>query len=370
MKNQESRLSPESQQIYLDDEIDLLELVAVLWSGKWIILGIILVSGILGFIVIKRMSSIYSIDAILDQTSSYRLERIQPSNLEGGIHYKVQEIAPNTIYSTSLAYANSLYVKRLFWEDLTGEQPSLSESNLSDNDKRFKAFSNSLIVTLPEGRAPESSTLSTLALESEMPIEATELLRSYLNFVDRQTITELTDQLRVGYTASLLRLESDYQSLLAREQQKLEDQLIRLSEAFEVAKALNIVETPYEQVENVELTILDNRLYLLGTRTLVEEINSLKARLDKPLGAFVPLLRDMEHWKEQLERDLKRLENAAELVHAFVIVSPPESSIDPVKPNKLLIFVAVLFASGILGVVIVFTREGIRSYKARNASAA
>jgi len=320
--------------------------------------------GLAGFIYIKQSPSIYKVDAILDKTSDYQLQRIQPSMLEKGVAYQVKLIDLDVVYSTALAHADSLYVKRLFWEGHTGAKVGLFGSTESEQSENYKNFIDDLSVQIPNLKTP-SRQLSTASFESETPVEAENLLRDYLKFIDQHTMRDLIAQLRTAYMAVSSRLESDYQSLLEREKQKIADDLIRLSEAYEIAKALNIIDTPYEQVENVELGILDDKQYLLGARVLGEEINSLKARLDKPLAAFVPMLRDMEHWKGQLERDLARLDGASDTVHAFVVVSPPESSIDPVKPNKLLIFIAVLFAAGILGVVIVFTREGIKSYKAR-----
>ncbi|GAB1266019.1 Wzz/FepE/Etk N-terminal domain-containing protein [Aurantivibrio infirmus] len=347
-----------------DGEIDLLELIAILWRGKWIVIGVVILCATLAFIALKVSPSVFKVEAILDRTSDYQLQRIQPSLLENGVSYQVKEIDLETVYSIALAHADSPYVTRQFWE---AKYSDISDFSESERNERYKDFVDFLNVTKPDLETP-IKLLSVVTLESTEPKAAENLLREYLKFVDKHTVKELIEQLREAYLASLAKLESDMNSLGEREIQRLEDNLVRLNEAFDIAKSLNIVETPYEQVENVAMSILDNRQYLLGTRVLSEEISSLKTRKHKPLGAFVPLMRDMEHWKEQLERDLKRLENAAELVHAFVIVSPPESSIDPVKPNKLLIFVAVLFASGILGVVIVFTREGIRSYKARSAS--
>ncbi|GAB1268515.1 LPS O-antigen chain length determinant protein WzzB [Aurantivibrio infirmus] len=349
----------------INDEVDLIELVALLWRGKWIVVGVMLIFGIASVWYLKITPSIYRIDAILDETSSYRLQRIQPSKLKGGEEYQVQPVNLEIVYSTALAHANSLYVKKLFWQQSAKER-GISQPNGIEYEKYFKVFSNNLSVTVPDTTIPDSSLHSFLALESKNPKESTQLLKAYLDFVDRHTIAELIDQLTAGYTTSLLKLESDYDSLIEQEKRKLADELVRLKESLEVARALNIVETPYDEVENVELGFIENRQYLLGTRVLNEEIKSISARQQKPLAAFVPLLRNMEHWKEQLENDLRRTQGAEDVVNSFVIVSPPQATLDPIKPKKLLIFIASLVVAGVLGVIIIFVREGVKSYRSRN----
>src|SRR5690606_13880262 len=193
--------------------------------------------------------------------------------------------------------------------------------DVETDDEAFGNFVNSLAVVVPESR----STLSRITLQTEQAAQGVEMLSSYLSFINSYTVTGYIDKLIITYQSRLQRLAGDYESLRLQEKIKIEDELIRLEEAHAVAESLGIVSTPYEQVENVQLTILDNREYLLGTTVLSQEIKALQARQDKPLEAFVPELRQMRRWKEQMEGDLQRLRAADDDVEALVIVSPPES---------------------------------------------
>lgn len=359
-------------QPYYEDEIDLLELFAVLWRGKWLVVGVTSVVGLLAFFAIMSMPSVYRVETTLNSTSLYDIQALQPSGLheKGGV-YQVAPLEVETVYATGLAHADSLYVKRAFWAANTGQAltPRTSDAALTENDLAFNAFAKGLKVVRP-GTREDDSKLSQLALETENPAEDTQLLRDYVAFVDKHTIDGFVNQLKTGYQTNLARLTEDAKTLYQRESVKLDDELIRLDEAYRLAKSLGITETPYEQVQNVELSIMDSRMYLLGATVLGEEINALKSRKDMPLGAFVPALRDMEHWKSQIESDLRKLEVADKNVRAFVMVSPPESSLGPVKPNKLLIFIASLFGAGMLGVILVFVRHGIKSYQSRQPTVA
>lgn len=362
---------PKLQPPYYDDEIDLLELFAVLWRGKWLMLGVILAVGVVAFFAIRSMPPVYQVETTLDSTSQYDIQALQPSTLQDrGSAYQVAPLEVDSVYANGLAQADSLHVKRAFWEDRTGQPltPRTSDATLTDNDLAFKTFVDGLKVIRPDTREG-SSKISQLTLETQNPGEGTGLLLDYIRFVDKHTIEGFVNRIKTGYTSSLERLVEDSETLHEREAVKLDDELVRLDEAYRLAKSLGITATPYEQVQNVELSIMDSRLYLLGSNVLGEEINALKSRKDMPLQAFVPELRNMEHWRGQIESDLRKLEVVDKNVRAFVMVSPPESSLGPVKPNKLLIFIAALFGAGMLGVILVFILHGVKAYQSRQPTA-
>src|SRR5690606_1769679 len=118
--------------------------------------------------------------------------------------------------------------------------------------------------------------------------------------------------LEKGYTSNLQQLTLDYEALQQHEQQKLADELVQLKEALITAQSLGITDTPYEQLSGVDMEMVDNRKYMLGTRVLSEEIKTIEARSEQPLSAFVPQLRDMEYWQRIMENDRKKLQKADE----------------------------------------------------------
>ncbi len=369
MSDGSSKNNQEYHTTYPDDEIDLMELFSVLWRGKWLITGMVFISALAALIVLKFFTvPYYKIDVVVDKPSSYQVQSMQPSSFAGGEQYQLEKIDMDILYSRVLAQANSSYVKRLFWGKGGGSESlpasSSNESRLADSAE-FKKFTKRLSVAGPDIKNPDDS-VGHISLEYADPVAGVEKLEAFVSFINTFTINRLADQLRSGYETLIAKIEGDYQSLLVKEQQKIEDELVVLTEAMELAESLGIKDTPYELVENVELKILDDRLYLLGARVLKGEINALKARQQKPIASFVKRLRDMENWKKQLQFDLKQLDENVEKVSAFTIVTPPESSLEPVKPNKLLILVGVIFLSGMLGVIIVFIRHAMKNYQARD----
>jgi chain length determinant protein (polysaccharide antigen chain regulator) len=371
MNKIDATILPQIQARYADDEVDLLELFALIWEGKWFVIGVTVLSALVAFFVIQSMPSIYRVEVMLGGPSQYNIQILQPSALElkNGGHYQVKPLNADALYATSLAHTKSLHIQKAFWEKQFGQPLVLSgpDADTSNLGQAFREFTQNLQVTPPKA-SDGGGSLTSLSLDTEHPEQGVELLTSYINFVDRLTIRGYVSQLEAAYETNLARLAENYQSLKEREKLKLEDELIRLNEAYQLAKALNIVLTPYDQLANVELSILDERQYLLGATALAEEINALKARQQKPLEAFVPELRGMERWQEQMESDLRRLQAAAARVNALTVVNPPESSLEPVKPNKPLIFLAVVFGAATFAVILVFIHHGVRSYRARNVT--
>lgn len=357
---------PTRQPDYADDEIDLLELCATLWRGKWLIMATLAIGLIPVIIWLKYQAPVYQVEALLDSTSVYDIQALQPTVLDDeGKRYQVAPLQQDAFYTALITQAGALHTQRLFWESWS-KQPLSTDprTGVSDNDRQFRRFFNALTLTPPNPKKPES-TLSHLSLETTEPAQGVTLLSAYVDFLNARVVEQFVMQLEKGYASSLQQLTFDYNALQNREQQKLRDELIQLQEARRVAQSLKIIETPYAQLAGVELKVVDDRQYLLGTRVLTEEINALQARQDNPLSAFVPELRTMEYWRDIMENDLNKLHAVKADIQAFELASPAVSSLDPVKPRKMLILLAAVVMSGMVGVVLVFVMQGIKAYRAR-----
>src|SRR5690606_34308172 len=95
--------------------------------------------------------------------------------------------------------------------------------------------------------APVSSlAVARISLETPDPEAGIELLTSYLQFVSRSASQRIVGQLDSALEASLTRLAVDKAALLQQERRSLQDELVRLKEAHEMAESLGIVYTPYK----------------------------------------------------------------------------------------------------------------------------
>lgn len=348
-----------------NDDIDLLELCATLWRRKWLIFATMAAIIIPTLIWLVQQQPIYRLEVQFDSTSNNDIQPLQPTSLVDGSPYKVEKLKSKDFYQTFLMQIGALKTKKLFWEHWTKMPLSADPIAKAANDVLFKKFLEALVLTPPNPKNLDS-TISHLTLETSQPAKDIEMLTEYIEYANKRVIDKFVLQLEKAYSARLQQLNVDYEMLLKREKQKLQDNLLQLHEGLNIAQSLKIIETPYEQLTGVELTVIDGRHYLLGSRVLSEEIKSLEARIDKPLGAFVPELRQMEYVRETIKADLNRLQLVKDNIPAFYLASAATSSIDPVKPKKLLILLGATFLSLLLGMVIVFVTEGVRSYHARS----
>lgn len=355
-----------------DDEIDLLELGAVLWRGKHIIIATIVSVMVAVIIGLMLQKPAYQVETIIESTSTYDIQALQPTILSGSStddqknsgRYQVQPLKHEHVNAALILHANSLHAKQLFWESKLSLPSSSDSINSLNSDSEFNEFFHAVKLIPPNPKNPDS-TESRLTLETTKPESGTALLNDYADFLNQHVASQFIHQLKKGYDSSLMQLEADYLALQQRERQKLDDELVKLHEALTIAQSLEIVETPYTQLAGIELKVIDDRQYLLGSRVLSEEINSLMERRKSPLSALVPELRHMEYWKEIMENDVKRLDSVKQKIHIFERASPAVSSLDPIGPNKLLILLAAFICAGIIGVVLVLMLQGIRSYRLR-----
>lgn len=350
-----------------NDEIDLLELCATVWRRRWVII-LVMISIIVPTIIwLLLQPSIYKLEVSFDKTSAYDIQPIQPTPLLDGSAYAIEKLETEDFYQTFLIQINSLNTKKLFWKQWS-QQPLSRDTNteVTQNDIAFKKFFNSFTL-IPPNPKNANTNFSQLTLETAQPDADAKVLTDYIAFVNNRVVDKFVRQLNKSYSAKLEQLDFDYDTLQKREQQKLEDKLLQLNEWLGIARALKIEETPYEQLTGVELKVVDGREYLLGARVLAEEIKLLEARSEKPLSAFVPELRQMEYSKGVMSNDLKKIDKAKDDVQAFYLASAVVSSVDPVKPKKLLILLGAVFVSGIIGIMVAFILEGMKSYQARSA---
>lgn len=360
--NQNSLSYPQEK----NDEIDLLELCATLWRRRWLIILVMISIVVPTIIWLIQQPSVYKLEVSFDQTSAYDIQPIQPTSLLNGSPYGVEKLETKDFYQTFLTQIDSLNTKKMFWIQWS-QQPLSRDTNneATENDVAFKKFFKSFTL-IPPNQKNVNTNFSQLTLETSKPDADAKVLADYVEFVNRRVVDKFVRQLNKSYTSKLEQLDFDYDTLKKREQQKLEDRLLQLHEWLGIARALKIEETPYEQLTGVELKVVDGREYLLGARVISEEIKLLEARSEKPLSAFVPELRQMEYSKGIMANDLKKIERAKDDVQAFYLASAVVSSVDPVKPKKLLILLGALFVSAIIGIMFAFILEGMKNYQARS----
>jgi len=345
-----------------NDEINLLEIFLKIWKGKFLIIGIVLVSAVIAFISLKMMTSYFKIDTTIDVATADQIRVLAPS-VTGSTEYQVPILDAKKIYDRVLLQANSLPLLKAFWEKRTGKPLLLNPGDpVSEENQGFRKFYESFVIEASNPKTPEV-TARKISLEYRDPVSGIKLINDYLDFLNQQALLGEIQRLESSYNANLSALAVSYSARNLIEQRKLDDELVKIRENLKIAESLGIKETPFRELENIQLKVLDSRDYLIGTKPLSQQIDILVARQGKSLAPFSADLRNMETWRDQMTVDLERLKVMKDKVRLFSVINKPDASPDPVKPKKTLIFIVIVFLSGILGIAIVLIRGAVQSHR-------
>ncbi|MES2673337.1 MAG: Wzz/FepE/Etk N-terminal domain-containing protein [Pseudomonadota bacterium] len=353
----------QGNQLANSDEIDMLDLLKKIWRARILIAKIVLISAIIALIALTISPSYYKIETTIDAVSAVQLRPLSPSIL-GSVEYQTPAPDEKKIYDRVLLQVNSLSALKAFWEKRTGKTLDLApDAPSTDESRSFKKFYKALVLDPLNSKTPEI-TARKISLTYRDPKEGVKLLNDYLVFLNQQMWLEQSQKIQENYNANLKALAVSYDSRNLTEQQKLTDELTKIRENVKIAESLGIKETPFKALENIQLKILDSQDYLLGTKALMQQIDILVARQGKSLAPFTVDLRNMEMWRDQMNIDLQRIKELDGNINLFSIVNPPASSLDPVKPNKPLIFIAVVFLATFFGICLVLIRSAVKNHRA------
>lgn len=323
------------------DEIDLAKLIRNIWQGKWIIVAwtAALVLLMLSYAFLR--TPIYKIESIISHAQSSSLIPIQPSILEvGGVH-AVPKLDEKVVYNSTLLQLGSINVIREFW---SVHSPGKDEQSVNE----FRAFVSGLSVDSVNAKGEEPQSRRVAAKFSD-PAKGEDTLNAYLEFLNKRIQMQFVEDLNRSFKASVITIDNSISLLEEDAQKNLSYELLKLKENYEIAKSLKITATPYKDLENIGLSIMDGRDYLLGTDALTLQIDMLSARQGKSMRGYNKRINDLFLARSVIESDIAKLTEFKGYVPMFKVENRAESSIYPIGPGKLVLLIAGLFAGLFLG---------------------
>ena len=351
----------QNPEIIRDDEIDLVALVVRLWEGKWIVALWVAAGVLLGSIFVSQRSALYEVTATVDIAQPQDLLPVQPSLIQVKGAHSVPQLTVESIYSSVLLQAPSLNMLQSFWGHSTQSQVDLS------TDAAFRSFAKSFKLTSVNPKQPDITARYVSATFGDPELGAARL-NAYLDFLNHNIQQQILASLKEGFRVSLKDIEVNTQIIEANGQQRLGYELERLNESLGVARALQIVDTPFKDLENIALKLLDGRDYLLGTKALTQQINTLTARQGKSMLPFDGKLIALQEAKSILEADLRRIEQFSGKIKFFRVESAAVATLDPKGPGSLLILIGLAMLCFLVGCVHVLVSVAIKNYRANSQS--
>lgn len=372
----------------LDTEIDLIELVDVLWQGKYLIGGLTAFVSLIAFVFLSFMPTTHQISLSIRSLSPQEMSAYAPLNNVPGISPPIY-VDEQLIGQTGVVLAQDL-MQAVRSE--IGSKTSLRQA-ISELDPKFSDFEGSLA----EKAQALTSAASRFDLTSE-PFKETGIVTDILETKTQNT--ELTKQI-IARAIDLMQLNIRRQNLIAisnlsksietslayeieelqaeitndkqRYFDEMQHRIRHLKEQAAIARALNLASPSQNMTINATASTGEvqntrnpsDSSYLRGYKALEEEVNLLARRKPDDWQLFTPDYAEKTARLRQLQNDqrLKRVETGLTLSplsgeEAFTpAIFDMESILVEQTTNKPLMLFLVALLSGLLASIFVLFRH-------------
>ena len=372
-QQQTSQMAPYSQYLE-DDTIDFYALYLIIWRRKWMIIALTVVTTVVSVVYSLQLKRIYKAEALLLPPNSKDVQSMNvlglQKTLSEGVGANVTPIY-NSIYVTGITARdvfnkfkqnlNSRSLHRKFIED-NGLIEFLSPKQTPGTRKEdaYKVFSEIISIK-------ESSGITSISIELYDSDSAARWINKFIEFVDKETISMLVDDLQNTIKNKIRDIEYTVGSKRELAIQRREDQIIRYREAAKIANNLGIQRRidATNIIQNTQLQVgletATTPLYYLGYEALITEIEILRSR--KSDDPFIIGLRDLQ---EQLAM-LKSIRLDQENMSAVLIDQEAYPTKNPIRPNRTLIVSLSTVAGFFSGILLAFFVEFVQNIRRKNS---
>jgi chain length determinant protein (polysaccharide antigen chain regulator) len=334
-----------------EDEIDLLELVSILWHRKWLIIGVASMAIALAVLYLFITPKVYEAKAFIGETPAVNIAQLnqtvniaQLDSEKTQLGSSVQSVSPESAYALFQKKLQSRSLALTYFKEEIEPVYRNNGSVLSDDTQLGDTFLKSIALVKPS----VNSIYLAVKYQYTDPVLSAKWLNGYLRFVDQKTKEELINSAQNNRLQALNEYEKEIISLRKIYSRKLQDKIIRLSEASKIARKLNI-QKPL--VSNITVNIPsggfdENLLYMKGYEVLNAEIDTLKTReLHDPYIENIRPIQENISYLDSLEYDISTLE----VINVDAWAAEPVGSI---KPKKALVLVLAGLLGGMIGIFV------------------
>ena len=323
-----------------NDEIDLFELVATLWRGKWLIMGVTfactVIAIILAFIVIKP---VYQTEVTISTPLTYQIDALN-KGLIISTEPSLKPINPIEVYNMFLQNLRSTNIQRDFFTHTY--LPQQTDATKAQNTQaNFEAFQKNITIKQTD-KERNIYSITFNAIDPEFSYTA---LIEYFKLTNQHAISQILKNRQTELDSVILRTQDTLKTLETEIIEQFNNEINQLQTAYQIAEELKLETTMERPIET----------YMQGTIALKKKIDFLESQ--KNNFTYKARYRDMKSNLEFYQN--AKLPNASEVQLYHVDASPvlPEK---PIKPNKKLITIIGFLLGGMLGCMIVLIRQAVR----------
>lgn len=344
-------------QAHASDEIDLRELVLVLWRQKVLILLVTGAFAVAGIIYAMTARQVWTSQALVSEPSVSQVAALQlavdkiqtiiSSNGAPPSAAVFSSLEKSAIYKSFISAFNSMNNKRAFLMQEGVYAAEMEKSGVSDKRSEL-VLMRELADTISAKALDKTSQDITLNVSAETPELALQRLKKYIEFIQQQQLKRKNAELQSILQNRIKTLIAQYDSVKADTLLKSQEELQRVGYSLRISKAAG-VDVPLERIDSQEVFNIQ-----LGAKGLAEKLKILNE-------IKVPELLNPELGKIRFKLsslNALKFENAD--FQSFNVIDSPEEPFTRDKPKRPLIVVLATLLGGMLGVAIVLVRHAFR----------
>lgn len=364
MREKTSVIPDQRVQIPASDDIELRELMLILWRQKFLIMLTTLLFSIMGIGYAMTVRQVWTSQAVISEPSVSQIAELQlavdkiqaiktssnsknssdDATLSNSVFASLEQSA---IYQSFISAFNSMNNKRAFLMQEGIYAVEMENAGLSDK-RSERALMSALADAISAKVMDKTSQDMTLNFSAETPELALHRLMKYIDFVQQQQLKSKNTELQSIWQNRIKALSAQYDSVKADTLLKRQEELQRVGYSLRISKAAG-VDAPLEKIDSQEIFNIQ-----LGTKGLAEKLNILNEIKDPEL-----LNPELGRIRLQLS-SLKALNLQDAEFTSFNMIDSPEEPFTRDKPKRPLIVVLATLLGGMLGVAIVLVRHAFR----------
>lgn len=356
------------------DEIDLLEIIRVLWDKKiWIILTTFvttLLAGVYAFTAKEQWTSKATVIApkVADM-GNYLSLRSEYANILNVKEFTSQNVVDNLFknFRTALFSDN---IKREFFVQSEWFEQYASKNGLDSEDQKQKFLSTllgkHLNITIPDTKKNPNAIGVNISFSAETPAEAQKVLTEYVDFVNKSVLAEDKTDFSADIKITIENLELQKDKIQRDTESIRQVQLENLHNALDIAKSAGIKEysrtsgdisIPQVALGDAQIPFTDSKLsdgsylFMLGEKYLQAQVEILtKNKIVYPVSFYTI--------EKQISL-LKGLEDKAETqsnVTSYYYLASPDYPTSKDKPKRLILLIIGAILGGVASCVWIIIR--------------
>ena len=357
------------------NEIDLIELIRILWNKKlWILLCacfFTVIAGIYAFTAKEQWTSksvvIPPKVANLGDYLSFRSEYASILDIKDFSQDKVSELVFND-FKTAL-FSRSL--KEAFFSQSKWFN-TYSAKNTNSEEAKKRLLSNlvdkNLVVSVPDPKKDPNSIGVNVSFSAETPKEAQDVLLDYIQFVNQWALAENRKDFLANINLVINGLEIQKNKIERDTETVRQIQLENLTTALDIAKSAGIkdyskslsgnVSVPEVLLGDAKVPFSDSKLsdgsylFMLGEKYLQAQVDTLKNS---------PLVYPMNYYNIEKQANLlnvleKKVEKES-AVRGYYYLNEPDYPIQRDWPKRLILLIVGFVFGVVLSSLIILARE-------------